>query len=514
MKKKLAISKFLMAQLLLWGVFSLILSSTPVSFQTDTRTTDPFNLKSNAVDFLNATVISDGFGSIYWNDGSSYNPAVAVDSDNTVHVVWHDWTDGIWGTDTEIMYANYTTATGLSNATVISDGFGGVYWNNDDSYSSAVAVDSSNVVHVVWYDWTDGIWGTDIEIMYVNYNIAVGWSNVTVISDGYGGVYWNNDDSFNPAIIVDNTDTVHVVWHDYTNGVWGTDIEIMYANYTIATGWSNATVISDGFGGVYWNTGNSFDARFAIDGDNAVHVVWEDSTDGIWGTDYEIMHTKFTTATGWLNATVISDGFGGIYWNDGDSLDAAITINTTNGIHVVWDDMTPGPWGVDKEIMYAVYTTGWSNATVISDGQNGTYWNDGTSNDPEIIMDNNDVIHVVWEDNTDNGWGTDWEIMYAEFITATGWSLPLVISDGYGGDFWNDGNSVAPSIATGTTAIMVVWYDDTDGPWGTDVEIMHTSIPIPAPVVDATQNIPFGSYYILYIFIGIIGIIFYIKRKV
>jgi hypothetical protein len=91
-----------------------------------------------------------------------------------------------------------------------------------------------------------------------------------------------------------------------------------------------------------------------------------------------------------------------------------------------------------------------------------------------------------------------------------------VISDGYGGDYWNDGNSAIPSIATGTTAVHVIWYDYTDGLWGTDVEIMHTSIPIPALVVDgtpSTQGIPFGNFYILFIFVGIIGIIIYIKRK-
>ena len=37
----------------------------------------------------------------------------------------------------------------------------------------------------------------------------------------------------------------------------------------------------------------------------------------------------------------------------------------------------------------------WSNATVISDGHNGTYWNNGDSNWARILVDKNDTVHVV-----------------------------------------------------------------------------------------------------------------------
>jgi len=369
------------------------LSSTPASFQNITRPIESFNLKSSTVDFSNTTVISDGFGGVYWNDNFSGNPAFAIDSSNTVHVVWGDETDGVWGTDDEIMYANYTIGAGWSNATVISDEFGGVYWNDGDSYRSTVAVDNSNIIHVVWYDGTDGQWGTDREIMYANYTIATGWSNATVISDGFDGVYWNDGGSFGPTVVVDSSKKVHVVWWDWTIGPWGTDMEIMYANYIITNGWSNATVISDGFGGVYWNDGDSGTPAVAVDSKNTVHVVWYDETDGVWGTDTEIMYANYDINTGWSNATVISDGFGSVYWNDDFSAD------------------------------------------------------------PVVAVDSNNIIHVVW-------------------------------------------------------------YDETDGVWGTDTEIMYTSFANPAFTVGITQGIPFGDFYILFILVGIIGIIVYIKRKV
>ncbi len=36
--------------------------------------------------------------------------------------------------------------------------------------------------------------------------------------------------------------------------------------------------------------------------------------------------------------------------------------------------------------------------------------------DPIIIVDNLGTIHVVWSDNTDGPWGTDSEIMYLKLF--------------------------------------------------------------------------------------------------
>ena len=411
---------------------------------------------------------------------------------------------------------------GYSNITVISDGYMGSYWNDQSSGTADIAIDPSGIIHVVWVDDTDGIWGDDWEIMYASYKDVDGWSNATVISDGYLGIYWNDGDSYSPHIAVDDLGGIHVVWHDNTDGIWGTDQEIMYARHIGVSGWSNVTVISDGYLGNYWNNGGSYFPRIAIDELGDIHVVWSDLTAGIWGTDEEMMYARYTEVSGWSNATVISDGYMGSYWNDGDSHAADIAIDGSGDIHVVWSDMTAGIWGggtIDSEIMYTRYNDvdGWSNATVISDGYLGSYWNDNSSLIPSIAADEFGGIHVVWHDDTDGIWGDDWEIMYASYKDIDGWSNATVISDGYGGDYWNDGGSNTPSIATGTTAVHVVWFDTTDGVWGTDAEIMHTSIPIPVtppPVVGSTQGIPFGNFYILFIFVGIIGIIVYIKRKI
>jgi hypothetical protein len=64
--------------------------------------------------------------------------------------------------------------------------------------------------------------------------------NATVISDGYGDNWgWNINNSDNSAIVIDDSGNLHVVWADDTPGKWGPgydfptnlDKEIMYAKY-------------------------------------------------------------------------------------------------------------------------------------------------------------------------------------------------------------------------------------------------------------------------------------------
>ncbi len=451
----------LISQMILFSVFVALYNNNSFEIPILADKQGQFNLSSS--DWANATVISDD--STGWNNGASLDPAIAIDNNGVIHIVWTDTTMAEWsagGTDWEILYANYTAA-GWSNATCISDDYTG--WNNDYSQDPDIAIDQDGNIHVVWREDTDGTWGTDQEIMYVNYT-AAGWSNATCISEYYESKL-NIGDSANPSIAIDNIGNLHVVWNDDTDGQWGTDIDIMYTNYT-ATGWSNATVISDDF--TDWNTGLSASPDIAIDNNGVIHVGWTDVTPGPWGSDYEIMYTNYT-ATGWSNATVISDLYG---WNDGQSEGCQIAIDNNNYLHVVWNDETDGEWGTDQEIMYVNYTAaGWSNATCISEYYDSNL-NTGDSNNPKLTIDNNENLHVVWSDDTVGEWGADREIMYVNY-TATGWSNMSVISDD--NTLWNDGSSLVPNIAMENTGnIHVVWSDTTNGEWGTDQEIMYSFI--------------------------------------
>ncbi|MFX0139004.1 MAG: hypothetical protein ACFFDN_35510 [Candidatus Hodarchaeota archaeon] len=247
----------------------------------------------------NITIISDT--STGWNYGLSADPDIDIDASGKIHVIWEDRTNGTWGNDEEIMWTMYNPSTGKwLNATVISDGYNDVWgWNTGDCDDPKIVVDNYGNAHAVWGDYTNGTWGTDDEIMYTKYSATSDqWSNITIISDGHSGTWWNLGESENVDISVDNLGIIHIVWEEGTNGTWGTDDEIMYSYWTASSGWSYPIAISDGYSGVYWNDEWSGQPAIATDSNNQVHVVWYDDTDGLWGTDYEIMYVKLPSPSG------------------------------------------------------------------------------------------------------------------------------------------------------------------------------------------------------------------------
>ncbi|MHA1651313.1 MAG: hypothetical protein ACTSYB_14065 [Candidatus Helarchaeota archaeon] len=487
MKKSIFIY-FLIYSCILSGLFIGMITTNQNALFISDKTDTLNSVQLNSLGWSNYEIISDSKPP--WNDGASSAPDIAVDSSGTVHVVWNDDTDGWWETDIEIMYSSYTPSSGWSNPTIVSDT--ATLWNNESSYLPSIAVGASGTIHIVWYDQTDGWWGTDNEIMYRNYTPNVGWSSPKIISDDI--TQWNNGSSYCPDIAVDPSGNVHVVWYDGTDGWWGIDTEIMYTNYSPSSGWSSPIVISDDAS--LWNNGSSYIPSIVADSSGKIHVVWHDNTKGWWGTDFEIMYTCYTPGSGWTSPIVISDTV--TVWNNGYSYFPVIAADNSGNLYVVWQDSTDGGWGTDDEIMFNSYTpsSGWGTPSVISD--TGTNWNNDSSSDPRIAVDTSGIVHVVWNDMTEGWWGTDDEIMYRNYSVSTGWNTITILSDNQ--TKWNDKESFSPSIAVDSSnKVHIVWSDETDGWWGTDTEIMYLSYtPPPAP----STGIP--SFSLLYSFMAMV----------
>jgi BNR repeat-containing family member len=288
-----------------------------------------------------------------WNPGNSGWPAIAVDSSDNLHVVWNDDMPG----NAEIYYKKSTdggVAWTLQKR---------LTWTSDYSESAAIAVDSSDNLHVVWWDYTPG----NCEIFYKrSSDVGVTWTPSRRLT-------WTSGDSRSPAIAVDSQDNLHVVWNDDTPG----NNEIYYRKSTDggSTWWVTSRRLT-------WTSGYSAGPAIAVDSFGNLYVLWHDDTLG----KYTVYYIKSEDGGGtWTPAKRLS-------LTSGNSACPAIVVDSSGNLHVVWNDDMPG----NAEIYYKKSTDGGTTWTA----DKRITWTSGYSAGPAIAVDTFGNLHVVWEDST------------------------------------------------------------------------------------------------------------------
>jgi hypothetical protein len=339
-----------------------------------------------------------------WDSEWSEDPAIAIDSGDNIHIVWDDDRPG----NAEIYYKNSPDGgTTWSDARRIT-------WTSNFSLNPAIAVDSSDHLHVVWEEFTV----TNNEFYYKSSpDGGATWSAVRRIT-------WTSGSSSNPALAVDSDDKIHVVWSEWA----GDNNEIYYKSSADGgSTWSDARRIT-------WTEGSS--THPAIDADGSIGVTWQDNTPG----NFEIYYRGSTDGgAAWSPVQRIT-------WTAGYSEAAAIALGSGGAIHVVWDDNDPG----NGELHYKKSTDGganWSAAKRIT-------WTSGDSTLPAMTLDSSGTIHVVWKDDTP---GVS-EIYHK--LSADGganWSAAQRIT-------WTSGSSSNPAVSADSgNRVHVVWDDHTPG---------------------------------------------------
>ncbi len=340
-----------------------------------------------------------------WSAGSSGIPALAIDSADKLHLVWQDDTPG----NSEIFYKKSLD--------------GGLTWtagqrltsNLGSSLYPAIAVDSSANLHAVWTDDTPG----NFEIYYKK--------------STDGGSTWttgqrltsNSGSSRNPAIAVDSTANLHLVWEDQTPGNW----EIYYRKSTDGgTSWTTSQRLT-------LNLGQSRSPAIAVDSTGDLHVVWTDSTPG----NSEVYYKKSSDGgTSWITSQRLT-------FNSGYSVSPAIAVDSTGDLHVVWMDSTPGN--------YEIYYSKGSNGGASWTARQRLTFNAGESGAPAVAVDSTTDPHVVLLDDTPG----NYEIYYKKGSKGgTSWAGQRLT--------WNSGYSGYPAIAVDSAGdLHVVWADFTPG---------------------------------------------------
>lgn len=159
-------------------------------------------------------------------------PDIAVDGNNSLHVVWYGGSDSSSG-QSQIWYANYNGSwqipVDISACSIL---------NNHIMTAPCLAVDINNNIQVVWSGTCDGNPNYS-QIWYANCSTVGGntlWSMPVVISNADGMA---SSSQVYPTIAVDSQNRIHVAWMSsrenaifYTSHAigWSTPVQIEAAN--------------------------------------------------------------------------------------------------------------------------------------------------------------------------------------------------------------------------------------------------------------------------------------------
>src|SRR5712691_4339909 len=234
----------------------------------------------------------------------------------------------------------------------------------------------------------------------------------------------NVDYSLTPQMAVDTSGNINAVWEDDT----ANNSNILFSrSMDGGVTFSTPTNVSK-------SSGFSFSPRIAVDTNGGVNVVWVDNTPG-----HQTIFFSRSTDGGVTFSTPVN-----ISNDPSDSANPQIAVDATGNISVVWENDT-----INLGVFYAHSTDGgvsFSSPLPLTTNTSG-------SSGPQLAVDANGNICVVWEDD----FSTRAHVSFSPSADkgATFATPQLNLSKD------STGNSTAPMIALdGGGNINVVWVDN------------------------------------------------------
>jgi hypothetical protein len=206
-----------------------------------------------------------------WSNESS-SPVIGIDSNGKIHIFFHErLTATTWAT--EIFHINSTDSGTTWSAKQRITWNTGIEWESNRTRSIAINADN---IHVVWrYLYYRLVWSNKSNIYYKNSpDGGVTWGPTKKLT--WTGMQMDPDPILigSPSIAVDSLNNPHIAWDFYMSTYSGGDDEIIYNNSTNGgTTWGINQRLT-------WNYGDSNYTQIVIDSTNTPHMVWVDKSPG------------------------------------------------------------------------------------------------------------------------------------------------------------------------------------------------------------------------------------------
>lgn len=290
------------------------------------------------------------------------DPAIAIDSSGTVHVSYHDDSTGY------LMYA-YKTSSATTWTTEAADSTASVSLGE----YSAIGVDSSDVVHIAYYDSTN----QDLKYAY-KVSSSASWVSRTIDGTDSVGSY--------VSLALDSSLGVHISYYDSTN------TNLKYAYKPSGSTWQRSTVDSTDSNGRY--------SSLALSSTGAVHISYYNSTDD----DLKFAY-KPPASTVWRTVSADSTDDVGEY--------TSLVVDSSNGDHVIYYDET------NEQLKYGYKASGtsssWSFETALVESEVNAH--------TSLAVDASGTLHACYLKDGPN------ELTHASLSAgSSSWSMESIAS--------------------------------------------------------------------------------------
>jgi hypothetical protein len=308
---------------------------------------------------------ADNFGSsvrLTESTADQCNPAVAVGSDDKLYVIWQDNRTGTW----DIYVSISSDGVSWSAEKRVTD-------TNDNQVNPAIAVDTSNRAYIVWQDDRN-----------VNQDIYIATSSNGFVTETVSQITSNIADQIAPAIAVDSSNTVYVVWTEARSG--SSDI---YGACSNSGPWTNVPIVN--------NAGNQSSPAIAAESEGSIlHLLWVDDRSG--NQDIYYATSNGLPSSPLSGSSIIDD-------TSAANQSMPVIVTSSSKVFACWQDQrNVSANGGDTDLYLTELTSG--SRTNILVGDDGT---NADQSEPAIGIGEYGHPYLVWTDDR----STNTEIYYA-----------------------------------------------------------------------------------------------------